>query len=1233
MEMNSLFFSRRSVACLLLACLSVAVLTVAPAGFAKETIARKKVKLDRKPAIVDPSSPKLPLGLRATNARVGIMVELADAPAIQSWTSARVTRGLGGARVAAKTQIERIKSAQASLVPLLTQRGVKAKILYQVGKAYNGIAIMVKPSKIAAIEALPGVKAVHRLVPKYRTGTNEGTTDLPFLGVPTVWASSIPGIHGEGVKVAVIDTGIDYLHADFGGPGAPEPAVDANATAPALYFPNAKIVGGYDFAGDDYDAAGAAGSTTPTPDSNPLDNTASGHGTAVASVIGGYGLKADGTTYTGAYDGSTDFSTFLLSPGAAPACQFYAVKVFGKPEGSTNLVAQAVDYALDPNNKGDFSDHVDVINLSLGSSDGYPDDPDAVACSNAAAAGIIVCVSAGNGEGNGAGPNQGQHYYIVGSPSVANGVLSVAASFNDQAGLVYDSAVTVSAPPGIAGTYGSLYGSTSPVLTSGLSGKAVYADPANGSTALNNAAAVSGNICVIDRGTVSFTTKINNAIAAGAIGVVIVNNKPGGPIAMSTTGTTASIPAVMISQADGQTIEGSLTTGSDSPVNATIGTQSSYTATGSSPATDTVTSYTSRGPRHEDSFLKPDLTAPGDFVLEAKNISGNGIRNYDGTSFSCPHVAGEMALLKQLHPTWTVEELMALAMDTATHDISGGATTGAAPLSGLGRIGVGRIDEAQAAAAPAVAYNADDSMLISASFGVVDVVTSTNLTKNIKISNKSGSSVTYDLSVDDVTTVPGVTYGFIGGSTTSVTIPGNSSTTVPVVLSADPTQMRHTRNAADSATSTGTFPDGSNVPGLARYWISEAASYLVLTPTNGTPGPAMRLSLYAVPRPASATSLTAGQSLTFPTPTGTFSFTLSGTGVHNTLPNSDPNSDPTMDVISLVKPFELQYSSEDLGAPIYDKPSDLKYVGISSDYLKTPTLQGVSAPTLAYTTITFGIDTYGNASTPGPTDADREIDIDSVTTDGNGNVIANVPDGTPDYALFVSDVGGNVYLTELYQFATGVLIAENYVNSTPSGSFDTNAMNNSSISLPVAAGDIGLVDGNPSRFNYQYFTFDPYGSLIDTTPTLTYDPIAPGLDPDLPFTEPIFYTDDDQATVSGNYDAAAFRANRSLGLLLIHTHAQSGQHSEILLQGSRPKITSFTPSGSVGNTVTFTGKNFDGATAVQFFGADAVTFAVVSSTEITAVVPSGALSGTVRIVTPGGVATTRTKFVVSPGLP
>ena len=96
-------------------------------------------------------------------------------------------------------------------------------------------------------------------------------------------------------------------------------------------------------------------------------------------------------------------SSLKISPGFAPKALLYPVKVFGSV-GSTNVVTQAIDWAM--------QNDMDVINMSLGSNEGYADDPDAIAASNAAAAGIIVCSAAGNA---------GDSYYIHSSPASAAG--------------------------------------------------------------------------------------------------------------------------------------------------------------------------------------------------------------------------------------------------------------------------------------------------------------------------------------------------------------------------------------------------------------------------------------------------------------------------------------------------------------------------------------------------------------------------------------------------------------------------------------------------------------------------------------------------------------------------------------------------------------------------------------------------------------------------------------------
>ena len=129
-------------------------------------------------------------------------------------------------------------------------------------------------------------------------------------------------------------------------------------------------------------ATGAA--LIPKPDPNPMD--CNGHGTHVSGTATGTGVNADGTAYAGPYNGSVDTAAMGIGPGVAPGAELYGLRVFGCA-GSTNLTAAAINWATDPNRDGDPSDHVDVINMSLGSAYGTPDDPSAAASNNAAALG------------------------------------------------------------------------------------------------------------------------------------------------------------------------------------------------------------------------------------------------------------------------------------------------------------------------------------------------------------------------------------------------------------------------------------------------------------------------------------------------------------------------------------------------------------------------------------------------------------------------------------------------------------------------------------------------------------------------------------------------------------------------------------------------------------------------------------------------------------------------------
>jgi subtilisin family serine protease len=159
-----------------------------------------------------------------------------------------------------------------------------------------------------------------------------------------VWEET--GLRGEHVKVGVIDTGIDYTHANFGGSGRTADYVAAHAAGalpanPAWFGPNAsRVKGGIDLVGDAYDADK---NTMPQPDPNPLD--CQGHGSHVAGTLAGSGVLATGKMFTGSYEEETIFAnSWNVGPGVAPYSDIYAIRVFGC-DGTTDMTIDAIEWA------------------------------------------------------------------------------------------------------------------------------------------------------------------------------------------------------------------------------------------------------------------------------------------------------------------------------------------------------------------------------------------------------------------------------------------------------------------------------------------------------------------------------------------------------------------------------------------------------------------------------------------------------------------------------------------------------------------------------------------------------------------------------------------------------------------------------------------------------------------------------------------------------------------------
>ncbi|HJR91996.1 MAG TPA: S8 family serine peptidase, partial [Acidimicrobiia bacterium] len=556
-------------------------------------------------------------------------------------------------------------------------------------------------------------------------------TSVPSIGGHEVRDA---GFTGDGITIAVIDTGIDYTHASFGGSGiaADYENNDKGLVEPGT-FPTPKVVNGFDFAGPVYNAdSDDPSENTPQPDPDPLDGN--GHGTHVAATAAGVDPVSD-----------------PLEEGMAEEASLMALKVFGDTAGSTDVVSDAIEFALDPNNDLSTDDAVDVINMSLGSDFGHPDDPSAIAAQNAADAGVVVVASSGN---------SGDVPYMTGSPAVADGVISVAASVDSGVTLL---GMTVNSPPSIAGDYEAAegeFGSLSPDTTGDLA----VADPLDACTPLDD---MTGKIAFIQRGGCEFTVKVRNAENAGAIGALVFNSEPGPPIGMAHNGTEPKpvIPAMMVGQADGEAI---LAVATSETVNVTL---SDDVEVPRPDLADTMADFTSRGPGFGSTF-KPDVSAPGFSIRSAAVGTGDGAALNSGTSMAAPHVAGAAAQLLDKYPDATPAQVKAMLMNSARPALPEGTVDIATQGTGVVQIDRAALD-VEAYASPG-----------GLSFGRLNPTEAGTSTETIEITRLAGNA-TYDVELLPNQTLPGVTWEL---STSSVTTSGGSGS-VDVSLTVDPAAM------------------------------------------------------------------------------------------------------------------------------------------------------------------------------------------------------------------------------------------------------------------------------------------------------------------------------------------------------------------------------------------------------------------------------------------------------------
>ncbi|MEI7058441.1 S8 family serine peptidase [Nocardioides sp. CCNWLW239] len=529
--------------------------------------------------------------------------------------------------------------------------GVTTEVRRTYDEAFNGFSMRVSGSALEELAAIDGVASVW---------PDAEVTALSAPGVTTHLASATDGrtqeqiaagvrrlhedgITGDGIKVGVIDTGIDYRH-------------------PAL---RDAYVGGYDFIDDDADPMETTYADWKASGRSELSNGNAyytQHGTHVAGIIAGQ--DAPGAD--------------LGAAGIAPDVDLYAYRVLG-PYGSgyTRDILAAMDQAL--------ADDMDVVNMSLGAAVNDAGSPQAMAANSLALAGVVTVIAAGN-----SGPDA----YTLGTPGAA--ALPITVGANDVP-MRLPSYLAHVGDTAIEGRLLARPLSSDP--TDAVAGTHPVTDVGTGQRRDYTGKDVAGHVVVVDRGAISLNEKVTNAADNGAVAVLLVNDKPEeGHIGHYLGESDDFVPTFSVTSADGAAIAAPVGSGTASV---------DFTENGTFVLGDGgLAEFSSRGPVFGSTSIKPEVTAPGVSVLSSVpaymvdrlDVVGDDYQHayarLSGTSMASPYVAGAAALLLEEDRSRSPEDIKVALMNTA------------APLSGAPSVfaaGAGQIDPYRAVHASSAA--------------------------------------------------------------------------------------------------------------------------------------------------------------------------------------------------------------------------------------------------------------------------------------------------------------------------------------------------------------------------------------------------------------------------------------------------------------------------------------------------------------------------------------------------
>ena len=684
--------------------------------------------------------------------RIRVIVRLAEPPLAARFARAKSAYGRGQLDVStasSRAYIAHLNAAQRRAAAALRRAIPSARVSRRFQVVLDGMTVSIPVRRLPKLVSLRFVTKVYPSL-QYRPATNESPSIIRADAL-----AHRTGALGDGVKIGVVDTGIDPNHPFLNPGGMSYPAGFPKG---GRKWTTPKVIVARVFPGP---GSGRLGRVA----LNPLDP----HGTHVSGIAAG----REGTDAPP----STDHPSVSGLRGVAPRAWLGNYRVFTVPTAqgevaNTPEIIAAFEAAV--------RDRMDVVNFSGG---GPATDPanDALlqTVTNTAAAGVVPVISAGNDRDEfGLGS--------AGSPGTAPAAISVAAVTNNH---VFTPVLTLVSPaiagepkaipvatglPAIPNAWtttdeplvdvGTLIGRDGTPVERHLCGAA--SNP-NGTSNPLRPGSLTGQIALVSRGFCSFASKTARVKAAGGIGMILVNNRPGTP---SVIPIITAVPSAMISDLDGQRIRDALAkTAGRGTIQIDKNIRQIQTNRGG-----IVTYFSSAGPTAFTHQLKPDLSAPGGDILSSvsRQFDRSGYAVFDGTSMAAPHVTGAAALLVQLHPTWSPQQIKSALMETAGPAWGNTARTAEAPVT-LEGAGLANVD---AAADPLVLTEP-----ASLSFGDLDVNRSAaRASRLVIVSDAGGGGGTWQVELHPQSASAGASLELPG----SIEVPPGGEAMLPVVANA-----------------------------------------------------------------------------------------------------------------------------------------------------------------------------------------------------------------------------------------------------------------------------------------------------------------------------------------------------------------------------------------------------------------------------------------------------------------